>query len=731
MLLFLSVLAHSAIIGFDLGTEGIRAAVLRSGKTIELVLNEQSKRKTPSMVSFETNVSITPDNVRLIDRRVGFAAQSVLSRNRSAVIRGIPEILGKSSSAELEKHLKDRMYDFNFDGSLVNGIEPHVPLAMLFEKLVNDAERQFQQGSLRDAVISVPSFFTYVQRSKIASAAKIAGLNLKKIIDDKMALAYVYAIEKTGSFTREPKTVAMVDFGSSYFTISGFRFSAKIVTQKGRNPKPVPKIEELGYVWDDSIGGLDIDVLIANRLMEKYRIEQMSTLLLSDAQRIKHALTLTGNANITLETTNTRILFSQEEFNELCQPIFDKILYITQSLNQKFDAVEFVGASTRIPKVQDIVSSILGPQTRSLNADEAIVVGAAYIASSTSGTMQLMDINYEPLSIHNISLVTGDKAIRIMNEGSSMSKLKTTRYDSSNDMEFSIEYSSRVPIGSSKIIGKWRLDHENEIPVGSRIALSFGINEIGLLELSKSLLYLKGDNGEINQIPLGVKQIYKPLKSSEEMRQFNKQLVNAFSLNDVRLAKIAEARNALEALIFEIRGLVNKDPVIQKVSSKDEITKIQDELKKYIQWIETHHEFDDESELKSKSNALNETFAPLRYRSSESKNREASIHELEYLLNDMQDAVLNRWPQKKLKVPKKQRKAILNHVSMTKEWLTRMLEEQGELSPWDEPVLKTSEIRIRIKKLGDAFKNLEEGVINKKLKNHRDGEDEDEFGADL
>ena len=185
MILFFSIFVSSSFIGFDIGSETIKAAAIRSGRSIEIILNEQSKRKTPGLVSFETNLPITVENVRNITRRVGFSATSVLLRNQSAVVRAIPEIIGKRLSPELQSHFDNRYYGFKMNGTLVNGIEPHVVLAMLLDQFVHHAESQLQQGNIRDAVIAVPSFFTDLQRNRIAQAVKVAGLNLIQIIDDK------------------------------------------------------------------------------------------------------------------------------------------------------------------------------------------------------------------------------------------------------------------------------------------------------------------------------------------------------------------------------------------------------------------------------------------------------------------------------------------------------------------------------------------------------------------
>ena len=737
MILFFSIFVSSSFIGFDIGSETIKAAAIRSGRSIEIILNEQSKRKTPGLVSFEPSLPITVENIRNITRRVGFSATSVLLRNQTAVVRAIPEILGKQISPELQSHLDKRYYNFKMNGTLVNGIEPHVVLAMLLDQFVHHAESQLQQGNIRDAVIAVPSFFTDLQRNRVAQAAKVAGLNLIQIIDEKHALALVYALEKTSFFTRESKTIAIVDVGHSSITISGFKFSAKIVTQKGRSPRPVPKVEELGYVWDDTIGGIDFDVSIAKYLSQKYN-KPMTQVLIEDSQKIKHALSLNDVANITVDSFDHKVILTRSEFEQICEPILTKIVELAKSINKTFDSVEFVGGASRIPIVTEKISSILGPSSRSLNGDEAIVMGAAYTAAMSSGAFKLMDVSHDPTSVHSANLTYGSKDIRLFSIGSSLTKMKTARLDADNNQSrLVLSYSSRIPVGSEKLIGEWEIMKPNneDYPPVSRLAISFSFNEKTRIMLTKSQLFTKLESGEVKQSIVDVKRTSKPLKISKEEKLREKILLNAFSSNDVRLAKVAEARNTLESLLFELRESHQHDPIWLKVMSSDEKTNVNKTLKEVVDWLDSHSEFEDESVLKQKTKELEDSVKNIKYRVQEARSRESTVSELEYMLNDMQDAVLNRWPAQKLKVPKQQKKAVLNHVKMTREWLDRKLKEQEELDPWDEPTLTTKEIELRIKKLGDAFKNLEEGVLSNKLKNRRaadeDDDDDNQYGADL
>ena len=727
--------SYSSLIGFDLGTETIKAAVIRSGRSIEIVLNEQSKRKTPGLVSLESASKITPETVKNVTRHIGISALPVLAKKRSSVIRAFPEIIGKESCDDLQALFDNRLYDFSMNKTLVNGVEPHLALAMLFEHIVHNAELQLQEGTIKDAVIAVPAFFSDAQRRKIAEAAKIAGLNLLEIIDEKHALAQVYAFEKTSFFTRESKNVAIVDIGHGKMSISAFKFSAKIVSSQGRSPRPVPKVEELDYVWDDTVGGIDFDVALAKHLSQKYNTP-INQALLDDAQRLKHALTLGETANVSLDFLDHKLIFTREEFHSICEPIINKIVSVAQSLNRTFDTVEFVGGASRIPILIEKITSILGNQSRSLNGDEAIVSGAAYTAAMTSGAFKLKDITYDPSTIHTANLTYGGRELRLFSHGSSLSKLKTARLDAEtndNSNVLTLQYVSKIPVGCNKIIGQWEVLNKEPFPPISRLALSFGFNSKSLIILSKSQLYTKLENGEVKQSAIDVKRIYKPYKLSKEEKLKLKQLIALFSVNDQRLSKIQEAKNTYESLLFEIKESMSNDPIWIHVTSPTEKDSLNQVIKESIQWLDSHssdEEFEDEIPIKEKTRLLEDSFKDVKYRVQEARTRENAVKELEHLLNDMQDAVLNRWPSKKMRVPKQQKKAILNHVKLTKEWLERKSEEQSELEPWDDPSLKTSEIELRIKKLGDAFKNLEEAVRSNTLK-QKAHDNEDQFGADL
>ena len=225
----------------------------------------------------------------------------------------------------------------------VNGIEPEIVLAMLFEKYVQHAKHQLQQDNIKEAVVAVPGYFTDKQKQKVAEAVEMSGLKLNKIIDDKTALSLQYAIDKHETFAANAKTIAIIDFGASTLATSAIKFSTKITTQNSKTKK-FPIIEDLAYTWNDTIGGIDFDILLAKHLQKKWNLNKIDQVLINDAERIKIALTLGETANVTSDTLEQKVIFTTTEFEEVCQPIFEKIrnhlVHFLGSLKTKPDSVE-------------------------------------------------------------------------------------------------------------------------------------------------------------------------------------------------------------------------------------------------------------------------------------------------------------------------------------------------------------------------------------------------------
>lgn len=717
--------ARSAVIGIDIGSDTIKAGVFRK-KNVEVILNEHSKRLTEALVSFDTNLSITPENIKDIDRRIGYAASAVLARNQSAVFRAFPEIIGKSEDEELNQHLDRRMYGLKMVDGKINGIDPIIPLAMIFNKIVKNAEVQYGKDDYSNVVIAVPPYFTEIQRMKIIEAAEVVNLTVLRLVDTKLAAAYTYAHEKLSFFVREPRNVAIIDLGAGKLTVSGYKFSATYENKRGGNPRPQPKVEELVFAWDDTIGGLDFDILIAKDIAKKYDIPEVNYKLLLDAKKIKHALTLNDYANEIIDALNRKIQYTREEFYQSCEEIFTKIENIAKSINQTFDSVEFIGGASRIIRVQDIFTTYLGNISKILNNDETILYGATLYAA-TLKDLQKSEITLNPISSLVVNVSLGDDHKTMIQSNVLTSKTKTVRFENANGQSVVVYYGGQHPVGCSKIIGTWSCKIPKE---GGRISFIFSLTNNGILQLSKSQLFTKSEGGTQQILEVDCTEDRRPYFISKEERDNFKDIINRFIMNDKRLYRINEAKNELDAVVFAFKNNMT-DKVFLSVINPLEMDSVKNKLEEIVNWCEEHKEFEDEYDLVDQKKSLLKFLSPIINRATEKKGRGPAIQELDYLLSDMQDAVLDRWKKQKLHVPKAQKKAILTHIKQTRDWMNRMMQEQEELEEYDEPILTCAMIELRVKKLSGAYKELEEAVLTNKIKSYRDEDDEDIFGADL
>ena len=715
--LFLS-LANSSVIGFDIGSSFIKAGVFRAGRSIEIVLNEQSKRKTPSIVSFEPSIPITNENVRKIDRRIGVAAQSVVQRNSSSVIRFLNEIIGKNWSQELQNELNKRYLDYSMNGTKVNGIEPEIVLAMLFEKYVQHAKHQLQQDNIKEAVVSVPGYFTDYQKQKVAEAVEMSGLKLNKIIDEKTALSLQYAVDKHETFAAQPKTVVIIDFGSSALTTSAFRFSTKITAQSSKTKK-VPIIEDLSYTWNDTIGGIDFDILLAEHLQKKWSLDKVDQTLINDAERIKIALTLGENANVTSDKLEKKVIFARSEFEQICGPIFQQIknhlTEFSKTLKNKPDSVEIVGGATRMPKVISIIQEVFGLEvSRSLNSDEAIASGATFTATSISGGFKTSDIQHRSLYNYKLNIVIGENRTIPFKPKYNLEK-QTIRFTPMKDTQFRIEYDGEVPIGCDKILGKWQYEPIEEVEGSeARVLFTLSINPLtNTIEPTKVSLAQKVGE-KVSKRSLEITKVY-PLNNVQKQNSIDntaRQLINSFTANDIRLAKIAETRNEYETQLYNAKDNFENDEIWSIVISPEEKENIRKYLNESYEWVFSKVNVETADEIIDRRNQLEELITPIQIRVNEYKTFPKALAKLKDLIHTVNITIDNKWPLSGIRVPKDQRKMIVSYMNEVSDWIDEFESEieSNKLKPWDEMPVTTNDVDLKTRKLNALFNKLKESV---------------------
>lgn len=721
MLSLLLLFCSSSVIGFDLGTTNIKAAVFRSGRSIEIVLNELSKRKTPALVSFEPGIPINIENVRKLNRRVGVSAIPMLSRNSSTVIRSITSVIGKKLTPELQKYLSDNYIDFVMNETQVNGIEPEIVLAMLFEQYVQHAKTQLQQDNIQEAVVAVPGYFTDFQKKKVSDAIKLAGLKLIKIIDEKTALSLQYAIAKHETFVSKPKTVAIIDFGSSSLMMSAVKFYTKVNPKARGNNKNIPIIEDLVYHWTN-IGGIDFDVHIAEYLKKKYNLPEVNQVLLQDAEKIKHALSLAEDVNVSCDSLGRKIVFTENDFNQSCKDLFDQfenqIKQFISKTKVEFDAVEVVGGNVRIKIIQRMINNLFQKEPgRGLNGDEAIASGATFTATTHAGGFKTSDFIHNYLYPYNLTIVIGNRTIPFVPK--KKLEKQTVRLDPMNDTEISIEYDGELPPGSDRVIGKWQFDKiecEGEVRIVFNLALSKSLR----IKLANVIVATKvGDKVEKKQ--LQIRRVY-PEKANKAKFEENKRLLSAFTANDIRLAKIAEARNSYESTLFTARENLASDETWKHVVTESERQKLTDHISSAVKWIESGAQVETSDEIVARRNELDSIILPIIDRASEYKLMQPSIEKLESAIKDVNTTVNKVWPLQSLAPTKVLKRALMESVDEALECIDEVKQARISTKPWDDQPYSVKDVELKTRKLLDLFETVKGSV-----KPVADQDDDDEL----
>jgi len=696
MLLLYICFVSSSFLGIDFGTNFIKVAALLSSSKIEIVLNEQTKRKTPAMVSFKGNYPITSENAANIQRRIGISAQKMLLSNSSSVIRGFTHFIGKKETDELKSYLKEKHYDFEIRNTRINGVEEYIAIAMLLEHMVQHSNRQNPNRLVQGVVISVPGFFTQSQREILIQAAELAEIRILRIIDEKEALSLLYALEKSSNYAYGPQKVVFIDMGASTTTISGFEFS-----NSETNGKNIPKINELFYIWDDQLGGYDYDLRIAEYLMNEYHLESITQSLLYDAERIKEALSLSDEVNISCESIGKRIIFTKDTFDYICQSLYQRFSELLRSIPMKVDSIELIGGSSRISSLQDIIRNNIGEYSRSLNADESIAIGAAYAAGSASGIFRMTKVETCLLSTHSINLVTNSKNISLYQSSSSF-KSKTARIEPVK--HFSLVYSSKIPIGCDKVIIDWEIFYDSDFQSDSRVTLSFGFDDTSMICLKKSLIYSKTESNQVIQSHITTRVKTNEFNQSDFEKQIAKRLFLSFKNSESKNRRIAEARNSLESLLFETKGKIIKGGEWFTTISSDERQILLRHIDSSINWLEKNPYFDNEDELVERRKEFFDKIQRFQIR-----------NQLISAIYSAKSSLLNSLNALSDRIAKLKASSLIDHatvdnmyLSESLEWVKETLGIDGNISIVDDAQALLSEIDNRNKKICSLLKKYDE-----------------------
>lgn len=464
----------SKIIGIDLGTTNSCVSVIEGGNPL-IIPNENGGRTTPSVVAF------TPAGERL----VGTVAQRQATVNSQRTISSVKRHMG----TDWRKKIDGKNYT------------PQEISAMILRKLKTDAENYLGEP-VTEVVITVPAYFNDIQRQATKDAGRIAGLEVKRIINEPTAAALAYGLNNGTA-----QKIMVYDLGGGTFDVSIIEIGDGV-------------IEVLATSGDNHLGGDDFDErlteYLVNQIRSEYRVDVTKDLtamsrIKEAAEQAKKELSASETANITLpyltqshgSPVNVDITVSRSKFNELTRDLVDKTA--TPVYNALSDAgisaselsrVLLVGGSTRIPAVQDKVKALTGiTPSKNINPDECVATGAAIqgntlsggelqIAGSQEGIL-LLDVTPLSLSIETV----GGVATRLVDRNSTLpvhySQVFSTAAPYQTSVDIHVLQGERPMASDNKTIGKFKLKGIKKAPAGvPQIEVTFDIDTNGILTVS-------------------------------------------------------------------------------------------------------------------------------------------------------------------------------------------------------------------------------------------------------
>ena len=582
----------SKVIGIDLGTTNSCVSVLEGGEPT-VIANAEGSRTTPSVVAF------TKDGERL----VGETAKRQAVTNPDRTISSIKRHMGENFITEI-------------DGKKYT---PQDISAMILTKLKNDAEAYLGE-KVTEAVITVPAYFSDAQKQATKDAGKIAGLDVKRIINEPTAASLAYGLDKdTGSHK-----ILVYDLGGGTFDVSILELGEGV-------------FEVLATNGDTKLGGDDFDNKIIEYLVDEFKKQNNVDLktnnmamqrLKEAAEKAKKELSSALTTQITLPyifvndngPLNLDISLSRAKFDQLTSGLVDKTMEPVKKAikdagvsNSDISKVILVGGSTRIPAVQEAVKKITGKDPfKGINPDECVAVGAAIQAGVLTGEVNdvlLLDVTPLSLSIETLGGVATKLIERNTTIPTKKSQIFSTAADNQTAVDIHVMQGEREMANDNITLGRFQLTGIAPAPRGiPQIEVTFDIDANGIVNVSAKDM----GTGQEQRIT-----ITSSTKLTEEEINQKVQEAEQFAAEDKKKKEAVEARNQAEAMIFETEKQLGElgDKVTE--SEKESINAAKDELKKAL-------ESQDTEEIKSKTEALTNAFYPVSSRIYQEAQQQAA-----------------------------------------------------------------------------------------------------------
>ncbi|MBR5562532.1 MAG: molecular chaperone DnaK [Clostridia bacterium] len=521
------------IIGIDLGTTNSCVAVIEGGEPV-VIANAEGARTTPSVVAFG----------KTGERMVGQVAKRQAVTNSDRTVASIKRQMGSDYKVAID----DKKYT------------PQEISAMILQKLKTDAE-SYLGDKVTEAVITVPAYFTDAQRQATKDAGKIAGLEVKRIINEPTAAALAYGIDK-----ETDQKVMVYDLGGGTFDVS--------IIEMGDGVQEV-----LATAGNNKLGGDDFDQRVINWLADGFKAEQGIDLrgdkmamqrLKEAAEKAKIELSGVTTSNISLpfitaDATGPKHLemtLTRAKFNEITADLVDATMGpVRQAMNDsglktsEIDKVLMVGGSSRIPAVQEAIKQFMGAEPfKGINPDECVAIGAALQAGVLGGEVTgLLLLDVTPLSLGIETM--GGISTKIIDRNTTIpvkkSQIFSTAADNQPSVEVHVLQGEREFARDNKTLGVFHLDGIMPAPRGiPQIEVTFDIDANGIVHVSaKDLGTQKEQSINItSSTNMSKEDIEKAVADAER-----------FAQEDKERRESVDTRNAADQMVYQCEKLMNEN----------------------------------------------------------------------------------------------------------------------------------------------------------------------------
>ena len=543
------------IIGIDLGTTNSVVAVMEGGEP-KVIANEEGGRTTPSVVAFTKSG----------ERLVGQVAKRQAITNPENTIYSIKRFMGRRYE-EVSEEMKMVPYKVVRDGdhvavlALGQKYTPPQISAMILQKLKKAAEDYLGQ-SVTEAVITVPAYFNDAQRQATKDAGKIAGLDVKRIVNEPTAAALAYGLDK-----KKDETIAVYDFGGGTFDISILEVGEGVIEVKSTN-------------GDTHLGGDNIDQRIVDWLVDEFKKDEgldlrskgneMALQRLRDAAekaKIELSTTMETEINlpfITADASGPKHLVKKLTRAKLEQMVEDIIQRSVSPCRQALkdagvepkdiDEVVLVGGQTRMPRIQALVKELFGKDPhKGVNPDEVVAVGAAVQAGVLSGDVKdllLLDVTPLTLAIETLGGVATPMIPRNTTIPTRKSEVFSTAADSQTSVEVHVLQGERPMARDNRTLGKFHLTGIPPAPRGvPQVEVTFDIDANGILNVTAKDRATGKDQKITITSSSGL--------SKEEVERMAKE-AEAHAAEDKAKREEIEARNQLDSLVYNIEKMLKE-----------------------------------------------------------------------------------------------------------------------------------------------------------------------------